>query len=84
MRWGKAALRSGREHSALRVGCGPARFGVYHCAEESLETLRLGEEAVVTGELRVRGISRVNGQTSLVCRIAEPFSISMDCRDKDR
>lgn len=64
MRWWEAALRRGLERRTVRVGCDPTRFGVYHCAEECLETLRLGEEAVVMEKLRVRGISSVKGERS--------------------
>jgi len=43
----KATLRRGLERPAVRVGRDPVRFSVYHCTEERLEVLRLGEDAAV-------------------------------------
>jgi hypothetical protein len=58
VRRGEAALRRGLERSTVRVGCDPARFGIYHCAEERLEVLRLGEEPAVMDKLQGRDVGR--------------------------
>ena len=67
----------GLEQPVVRVRHNPACFGIYHCTEECLEVLRLGEEAVVIDKLQGRNISRTqieNGETNLVCHILEPLS----------
>jgi len=64
----EAALRRWLERSAIWVGCDPVCFGVYHCAEECSELLRLGQEAAVMDKLRVRAsveVQRESGEDEL-------------------